>query len=810
MAFCVRSERKMDYFRKDNLNPGPGQYFQDTEKQNIKKRIYPPFHTSGRRSSLLKKEEIPGPGSYDLIDKSFTNKDASFTLNNNYNQKEEEKIIKTNLKNMKKDKSFNNISTININNKSSFGYNTINNNSTSILAEGSTLPFNNSFLNPKNKNINNINNSNSLELNNNSENININNYSSKSKLGFLSQATRFNEKESIIKAGDPGPGAYEAIDYTNNLILKNKEKKSKPAHNIIKASFKIEAGSLNRIVSIPSKSMNGYIYEGNKSLDKGKDKEKDKKDISNQNSENKSFSILDNKKIEKENFSNMGNINREYSLITDINSNFGKNMPTCEYVGPGSYDIYIKGKGTGVVEWSKGFNIKNINKKKELLKTQKVFDEMKKFGDTRNNFNNKKINLLSLCRANSTHFLIGKYKRGLNDINRKMFGTINKQNLNNIYYCRDSFIQDKSEIPGPGYYSKELINKEKDTLYYKNREKQKIEEKKMNTKKLSIASYRKMQIGEEVNLEGKFGSNCDRFIHKNKSMEDLGPTTYFIEKNKFEPNPKPEISKHLKFGKLVNSFENRNFLYKFAENSANTMIDNKEVEEKSKEKINKKNLSRTNNIFFNKSLDDNPGPGEYELSHSFLIPSYSQVQMMNSQVERFHDLEENTPGPGAYLDKQKLENEKIEEKLKKIINRTHYDVQNLEKMKKIEEIKESNRKKNDFPGVGTYNPGLIDTIKYKVRTKINPRQSYQSPFLLSSERFKFYKDDKVSPANYNPYKYDKEQKNLQYMAFGKSKRFGSLDYENMKGIWHLAGPGSYDTNKDLWNKKTYNALFSCN
>ena len=61
----------------------------------------------------------------------------------------------------------------------------------------------------------------------------------------------------------------------------------------------------------------------------------------------------------------------------------------------------------------------------------------------------------------------------------------------------------------------------------------------MNTKKLFIASYRKMQFGEEVNLEGKFGSNCDRFIHKNKSMEDLGPTTYFIEKNKFEPNPKP-------------------------------------------------------------------------------------------------------------------------------------------------------------------------------------------------------------------------------------------------------------------------------
>ena len=792
----------MDYFKKDISNPGPGQYFQQIEKQNIKKRIYPPFYTSGKRSSFIKKEEIPGPGSYDLIDKSFTNKDTSFTINhnNNNNQKEEEKI-KTNMKNSNKEKSFNNISTINIHNRSNIEYNTFNN-SSSFIAEGSTLPLNNnSYLNTKIQNSKNITNSNSILLYNNSDNINItNNNSTKSKLGFLSQAIRFNDKDSIIKANDPGPGTYEAIDYTNNLVLKNQERKNKSGHKLMKASFKIEAGSLNRIVSIPSKIMNGYTYEKDKNLNKEQDKNK-------KNKIDKSFTIID-KKREKENFSNMGNINKEYSLIIDKNTEFGKNMPTCEYVGPGSYDIYIKQKGTGVVEWSKGFNIKDINKKKELLKTQKVFDEMKKYGDSINNFNNKKINILSLCKTNSSHFLIGKYKKGLNDINKRMLGNINKANLNTIYYCRDSFIQDKSEIPGPGYYSKELINKEKDTLYYKEREKEKIEEKKMNNKKLSMASYRKMQFGEEIKLEGKFGSNCDRFLVKNKSMGDLGPTTYFIEKNKFEPNPKPEILKHLKSGKLVNSFEKRDSLYNYAEKDASSNIDNKELENKKKEKI--KNLSKTNTTFFNQSMHDNPGPGEYELSHSFIIPSYSQVQMMNSQVERFPDIGENTPGPGAYLSRQKLENEKIEEKLKKIISHTHYDPQNLEKLKRIEEIKESNRKRNDFPGAGAYNPGFLDTINYKVRAKINPRQSYQSPFLLSSERFKFHKDDKVSPANYNPYKYDKEQKNLQYMAFGKSKRFGDHDYDNMKGIWHLAGPGSYDVNKDSWNKKTYNALFSNN
>ena len=96
MAFCIRSERKMDYFKKDILNPGPGQYFQHLEKQNIKKRIHPPFHTSGHRSKIIKKEEIPGPGSYNLIDNSFSNKDISFNINSNI-QKDEENL-KYNLK----------------------------------------------------------------------------------------------------------------------------------------------------------------------------------------------------------------------------------------------------------------------------------------------------------------------------------------------------------------------------------------------------------------------------------------------------------------------------------------------------------------------------------------------------------------------------------------------------------------------------------------------------------------------------------------------------------------------------------------
>ena len=39
---------------------------------------------------------------------------------------------------------------------------------------------------------------------------------------------------------------------------------------------------------------------------------------------------------------------------------------------------------------------------------------------------------------------------------------------------------------------------------------------------------------------------------------------------------------------------------------------------------------------------------------------------MNSKVDRFPNIEEKTPGPGAYLNKEKAENEKIVKKNNKL------------------------------------------------------------------------------------------------------------------------------------------------
>ena len=76
--------------------------------------------------------------------------------------------------------------------------------------------------------------------------------------------------------------------------------------------LKIKVGSLKRIISIPSKDMNGYSYDHNKNL----------------------------------------------KLIMDDQTD--KNI----YIGPGKYDVKIKEKPKSIIEWSKSFNIKEIKHKK--------------------------------------------------------------------------------------------------------------------------------------------------------------------------------------------------------------------------------------------------------------------------------------------------------------------------------------------------------------------------------------------------------------------------------------------------------------
>ena len=510
---------------------------------------------------------------------------------------------------------------------------------------------------------------------NNNKNNNISSIMFNSS--YLSKNTRNKKKNSIyvISEGDNTekyitinnnklPNLPKEENNKNKINYKNKSKR-------IKNHLKIELGSLQRTISIPSKDMNGYEY----------------------------------------------NLNKTLNLLIDKTN-------TKEYMGPGKYDVNLVQKPKSILEWSKTLNIIEIKKRKEEKTKNETIEKLKQSGDiiAKTKFTkNKKLQQFLKLKSQR---ILGNQKKGLNVLNMKLFtNKINKKPK--IFLCsRDSFILDKKDIPGPGYYTKDLI-------------KEKNEKNK-----------------DEINVyEGGFGSGCNRFIYKNNSMQDLGPTTYFIEKSKYEKQKKPDIFSHLKNKRL---------------------IDDKIVIKKKENKM--------------------PGPGSYDLSHSFINKSFCKGELMSYNKNRFKSEIKQNPGPGSYIFIDDINNNK-NKIMKKIINST-FDVEEQRKKKKLELIKKEN---NKVPDVGTYNLEEFDSISNNIKMKFNRKLSYNSPFLMSSGRF-LYKNNKIDLPIYNS-KYIK--KNSNYIVFSKSKRFKNNNSE------YLTGPGCYELiNNNQWNKKTFNKLFS--
>ena len=857
MAFCVRSERKMEFQDNKPSVPGPGQYLKITLKNKLnEKRFFPPFHTSAQRNPFAKKNDYPGPGSYNL-DSNNSNSLEQINvqqINKDNNNEEEENIFQEDII----------ITNYNTNEK-------INNNSlmSNLIGHNSTnsSKFNNISLKKETaknrslslKNINFQNSKISSNFINTLSNINfdasfLNPYYQNEKLGFLSQATRFNPKKDIDNSNTPGPGSYlESINSTIN----DTKIKSKNDHKSLKAASLVEnTGKLNRVVSIPSKIMNGYIYNEKKKTINSHGNDNENTSLYNNSIEGSSYSknnifnntfqnnsntnkVISNSKIDNSIHNNIPNrqlklLINELSLKPD-NNNSGTN----ELVGPGSYDAVLLEKNNSVVNWSKGFNLKNINKKNELKKKMRLIEEMKKNGE----FNkylykkaNKKIQKILNPYFNNEQIKLPK----TNDL---------KNTINDSY--RNSFIPDKSEIPGPGFYTKELINPKNDILKKDGKKEDDKENKEKIKKKIPDLSHGKYQCGNKKIIDS-FGSHCERSINKSKSLEDLGPSTYFKQKNKYEPEKKNTIYKQLILGKTqmsctvknnfdfyfpeipsdnstdinngINIIENQNKSFykfksktnRFSKKNVYTLFNYNNIENKNTIDNNRKTFTKMSHTPFNKTVRSKsfygfPGPGAYELSHTFIKPSFSSKQMMKSNVERFPDNDDGNPGPGSYQNVKKLEfGGNI--LLKKIIDKKYKHIRkDILKEKKIKKIIELNKKRNEVPGAGTYNIDKKNSITYKIYSKFNTNQSFQSPFLNSSGRFIQYKKDKnkISPALYEPYKYENVQKNKQYMVFNKANRFNKEIDEIRQKDWFLAGPGSYDLEPE-WNKKSYNVLFSGN
>ena len=245
-------------------------------------------------------------------------------------------------------------------------------------------------------------------------------------------------------------------------------------------------------------------------------------------------------------------------------------------------------------------------------------------------------------------------------------------------------------------------------------------------------------------------------------MFNIGPASYFIEKNKYEKN-KPDFFSKLKNKRLIDDIPKLNKIRNYTE-----------------------------------KIECNPGPGTYNLGHTFINRSFSNFQTMDTNNERFNYFKKNdTPGPGTYTYiNNSLNNIKMYKQFQKLINKS-FEEEEKKRLEKIESLKKE--KIDGVPGVGTYNVEKIDSISHKIKMKLNPKLSYYSPFLISSGRFIFKYNNLDLPI----YNIQNIRENMKYMAFSKAERFNDIN----KKI--SAGPGSYNLNKnEQWLKKTFNKLFS--
>ena len=835
MAFCVRSERKIDFNTKDKF-PGPGQYIKITPKVILNnKRKFPPFFTSAKRAPFVKLNNIPGPGSYNL-DKNYKNNKSNFQMQS------------TTTSNEKEENNFHEIIT---------NYNLYDKNNFSTIwqmsnfSNSSKINTNNNF-SSKNRSLSSIDkavqNSQLLKTNTtyfNSQNFgnNINKKFIGNNIGFLSQANRFDELNK--KEGDnPGPGYYY-----ESILSTSAKTERKIKHKIKNGNIFDKSGSLTRIVSIPSKTMNGYIY---KNMEKENAKSNNNSVIKNsENNNNSSISSKISKNNEQacslKRYFQPNVINSDKWISNEENKLFDNkfqllinerkfvntaNTTTNEFVGPGTYDVSLIEKKNNVINWSKGFDLEKIAKKNNYLKKAKLLEEFKKNGD-----------YMPILRT-----FHGKIHK-LNPNKNKLLLLFNLRKIkNNLLQNKlpnsprsSSFIPDKTEIPGPGYYDKEIFP-------YNKIKKTKSLNIDTDSKKRPNLNYIKYHFGNNK-IDPGFGSHCERSVNKSKSLEDLGPFSYFQEKNKFDPGKKNTLYKNIILGKTdmsrttYNNFDfyspditnesQENDTMNLDINLANSL--NNQLKINNIESINKnkkaenlklkntlsnfssesdrllfKKLDTTSRNFFSKlnqmplvDLDrykyfnNYPGPGDYNLEYKFIKKSFSTNTMMQSKTERFKEkiINEN-PGPGTYQLGKNFE-KKIA--LKKIIFKKPKT--DLIKEQKIKKIMERNKKRNEIPGVGYYNLDKKNSLLYKVNLKYNKRQGYNSPFLISSSRFNRQVDiNEVSSADYDPYKFENTQRNNQFMVFNKAERFNK---DNEIPV----GPGSYKL-RTHFNKKTYNKLFS--
>ena len=213
---------------------------------------------------------------------------------------------------------------------------------------------------------------------------------------------------------------------------------------------------------------------------------------------------------------------------------------------------------------------------------------------------------------------------------------------------------------------------------------------------------------------------------------------------------------------------------------------------------------------FNQYIAPGPGPGKYLDNRSGFIPKKryknkkGQSHFISAERRFFHEPENiKNPGPGKYFEEKdplaingprpkfdanfgSKSNRKIEEFM---VNNPNSPLYNLQEFNSIGQRRTTNRAPNNF------------TIMYKK----------EAPFMTSSPRFRG--EDSGTVEEVGPGKYEKKnsllnklinealKQRIPRMPFNQSEgRFKSKQFE-------LPGPGTYNADKNKWEKQTFNLRF---
>jgi len=213
-------------------------------------------------------------------------------------------------------------------------------------------------------------------------------------------------------------------------------------------------------------------------------------------------------------------------------------------------------------------------------------------------------------------------------------------------------------------------------------------------------------------------------------------------------------------------------------------------------------------------VNENMGPGKYDIKSQF---DKTQIFYSGAMEKRFLDLNKIIkPGPGEYLQLIDWEKNINQNKASNLIN--------IKKDNKNEDKEEKGRHgyilKNDNPGVGNYNPHIINSIKYNIISRDNKVSNLIAPFYSGQEKYmkrSSSTSDVVGPGSYflhdNNMKFRKEEdKRGMYLIKNNDIKKEKIKYiynQIKSNIENRVGPGTYNLNNyNDWNKKTFNMLYA--